>query len=232
MRVLAIETVGTTGSVAALDDERLLAEHQLDPRRRSAQSLAPGIEGLLQTVGWRPAEVELVAVATGPGSFTGLRIGVTTAKAFAYATGCQVVGVHTMQAIAERVPTEIDRFSVIVDAQRAELFVADFQRARGGTPAGAETTRLLPASAWLEQLEAGQWLTGPALEKWSSRVVDGVRLVEPALWSPTAAAVGIVGRRNVAEGRGSDLFALAVEYLRRTAAEEQWDRKQSGGAAR
>ena len=66
----------------------MLAEQPLDPTRRSAQTLAPAIATLLDAVEWRPADVELVAVATGPGSFTGLRIGVTTAKAFAYAAGC------------------------------------------------------------------------------------------------------------------------------------------------
>src|SRR5262245_33492571 len=88
MRILAIETVGSTGSVAALDERGVLAELALDSRRRSAQTLVPGMAALVESVGWRSRDVELVAVASGPGSFTGLRIGVTTAKTFAYAIGC------------------------------------------------------------------------------------------------------------------------------------------------
>ena len=125
MRILAIETVETTGSVALLEDECLVAERPLDPQGRSAQTLAPGIEQLLAEARWRAGDVELVAVATGPGSFTGLRIGVTTAKVFAYAAGCQVIGVSTMSAIASRVPQHVTYFSVILDAHRNELFVAD-----------------------------------------------------------------------------------------------------------
>ncbi|MEX0978795.1 MAG: tRNA (adenosine(37)-N6)-threonylcarbamoyltransferase complex dimerization subunit type 1 TsaB, partial [Pirellulales bacterium] len=128
MRILAIETVETTGSVALLEDDVLLAERQLDPQVRSAQSLAPGIADLLKESHLRAADVDLVAVASGPGSFTGLRIGVTTAKVFAYATNCQVIGVGTMIAIASRVPAEVSHFSVLLDARRGELFVADFFR--------------------------------------------------------------------------------------------------------
>src|SRR4051812_32591466 len=99
MRIVALETVGAAGSVALLDEERIVAELKLDTARRSAQTLAPGIAELLQQASWRPGDVELVAVASGPGSFTGLRIGITTAKAFAYAVGCQVVGVNSLLVI-------------------------------------------------------------------------------------------------------------------------------------
>ena len=74
MRILAIETSGTTGSLAALAGEEIVASVSLDPALRSARALAPGIRDLLAQVGWRPADIELVAVTIGPGSFTGLRL--------------------------------------------------------------------------------------------------------------------------------------------------------------
>ncbi len=170
-------------------------------------------------------------MATGPGSFTGLRIGVTTAKALAYAIGCQVIGVHTMQAIAARVPTDVERFSVVVDAQRGELFVADFQRTANGEPVGCDTIRTLPADRWIAQREPSTWITGPGLEKWSARLPAGVHTVSPELWVPTAAAVGEVGERAFAAGERIDVFALTPRYFRRTAAEEQWDRKDAANAS-
>jgi tRNA threonylcarbamoyl adenosine modification protein YeaZ len=100
MRILALETTDKTGSVAAMADGNLLAELTLEPTQRSAQSLAPALQQLLQQVGWQPADVQLVAVSIGPGSFTGLRVGVTAAKVFAYAVGAEVLGISTLEAIA------------------------------------------------------------------------------------------------------------------------------------
>src|SRR5205823_153504 len=80
----------------------------------------------LATANWLPKEVELVAVTVGPGSFTGLRIGVTTAKAFAYAIGAEVVGVNTLDALAAQALPSPSPLWAILDAQRQELFAAKF----------------------------------------------------------------------------------------------------------
>ncbi len=108
-RILALETSGTSGSVAALEGDRLLAEVSLAPSLRSARSLAPGIAKLLAEVGWKPRDVGIVAVTTGPGSFTGLRVGLTTAKSFAYAVGAQVLGINTLEVLAEQAPADAQR---------------------------------------------------------------------------------------------------------------------------
>ena len=225
MRILAIETVETTGSVALLDDDVLVAERQLDAKVRSAQSLAPGIADLLKEFHLRPTDVELVAVASGPGSFTGLRIGVTTAKVFAYATGGQVIGVGTMIAIASRVPADVPRFSVVLDAGRGELFVADFSRQEGGTLLGNQTTRLVGAERWIDELPPGTIVTGPGLVRWAQRIEPPATLIDRTLWAPTASAVGRVGWRNFADGGRTAVLELVPRYFRRTAAEEQWDRQ-------
>jgi tRNA threonylcarbamoyladenosine biosynthesis protein TsaB len=228
MRILAIETIETTGSIAVLDDDRVVAERRLDDQHRSAQSLVPGIAAMLERAGWSPADVELVAVATGPGSFTGLRIGVTTAKTFAYAVRCQVIGVHTLLAVAAQAPADAPRFSTVLDAQRNELFVADFSRASSGELTGHESTRIVRCQEWLAGLTPGNVLTGPGLSKIGDRLPAGVRVLDANLWSPTAATIGRIGWRQFQAGHRDNAFDLVPEYFRRTAAEEQWDRKHSG----
>ncbi|HBO44409.1 MAG TPA: tRNA (adenosine(37)-N6)-threonylcarbamoyltransferase complex dimerization subunit type 1 TsaB, partial [Planctomycetaceae bacterium] len=89
MRVLAIETTERVGTVALSEGDRLVVQRSLDAGQRSAQSLAPAVVQTLADAGWKPEDVELVAVTVGPGSFTGLRVGVTTAKTFAYGVGAQ-----------------------------------------------------------------------------------------------------------------------------------------------
>ncbi|REK19529.1 MAG: tRNA (adenosine(37)-N6)-threonylcarbamoyltransferase complex dimerization subunit type 1 TsaB [Planctomycetota bacterium] len=227
MRILAIETIETAGSVALLDGQHLVAETRLDASRRSARTLAPGIHDLLFGAGWTPREVELVAVATGPGSFTGLRIGVTTAKSFAYATGCGAVGVNSLLAIAERMPAATAAFHVVLDAQRNELFVGDFTRAADGRLSGEETTRIVTAEAWIAELPAGAIVTGPGLTKWAQRLGGKAILVEESLWHPTASAVGRLGLAGQQGGGRARPLELVPRYFRRTAAEEQWERKAS-----
>jgi tRNA threonylcarbamoyladenosine biosynthesis protein TsaB len=225
MRILAIETVGTTGSLALLDDERVVAERTLAGAQRSAQSLAPGIQRLLAEADCAAGDIALVAVANGPGSFTGLRIGVTTAKAFAYAVGCEVLGVDTMAAIAWRVGRKADAFSVIVDAQRGELFVADFTRSADGLPVVQGPTRVVDAKSWIDALAPGRIVTGPGLARWSARLKPDTVMLDKALWNPTAASVGQVALRDYGAGRRETVFDLVPQYLRRTAAEEQWEKK-------
>jgi len=224
MKILAIETVGTTGSIAAFDADRLVAAAALDPSRRSAQTLAPGIQQLLSQVGWRTADVQLVAVASGPGSFTGLRIGVTTAKTFAYAVGCEIVGVHSLLAIASRAPAEIGELTVVLDAGRNELFVSDFVRAHGGL-IEREPTQTIPREPWLSSLRTGQIVSGPGLAKLDAPLPEGVVALPVALWTIDAEAIGRTGWRLYNGGQRDTAMSLQPLYFRRTAAEEQWERR-------
>jgi tRNA threonylcarbamoyladenosine biosynthesis protein TsaB len=225
-RILAIETSETAGSVAALVDGQVVAERLLDPALRSAQTLAPGIDGLLRDIAWTPAQVELVAVATGPGSFTGLRVGVTTAKMFAYAVGCPAVGLNTLDAIAWRVPAEHPRAWTVIDAQREELFAARYERNAQGSLAPMDDVAIVAQQAWLDALAPGDVVTGPGLRAVAERLPEGVIALPVELWPAVASAVGQVGWRAFSAGQRDDPFALVPDYFRRTAAEEQWQRRQ------
>jgi tRNA threonylcarbamoyladenosine biosynthesis protein TsaB len=220
MRILAIETVGTAGSVAALECETLLAERTLEGQRRAASSLAPTIAELLNVVGWRAGDVGLVAVATGPGSFTGLRIGVTTAKAFAYAAGSQAVGVNSLLSIAARVPREFHSVWALLDAQRNELYAARYTHRPDGQLAEDVPTQVVGCEDWLASLDS-ETVTGPGLERIVQRLPQGVTAVDRTLWAPTAAAVGRVGWQHYCRGQRISVFDLVPHYYRKTAAEEK-----------
>lgn len=221
MRVLALETTEKIGSLAALGDDNLLAEVELHPQQRSAQSLAPGLRSLLSRVGWRPAEVELVAVTIGPGSFTGLRVGAATAKAFAYAASAEVLGVDTLETIAARAPTDVPALWAAIDAHRGEVVAQSFRRARDGWLQPAGPSALLAVDAWLEGLPAGMAVTGPVLRKLAGRLPARVIALDPQYWAPRAAAVGRLAARLYAAGRRDDLWSLVPRYFRLSAAEER-----------
>ncbi|MBC8113901.1 MAG: tRNA (adenosine(37)-N6)-threonylcarbamoyltransferase complex dimerization subunit type 1 TsaB, partial [Candidatus Saccharimonas sp.] len=108
MFVIGLDTSGLVGSVALLCDGELLGERSLgEAGRRHAQSLVLELHELLKSHGAKPRDVKAVAVSKGPGSFTGLRVGLVCAKTFAYATGCQFVAVNTFEAIADNCPTQV-----------------------------------------------------------------------------------------------------------------------------
>ncbi len=226
MNILALETTERIGSVAAMSDGKLLLELNLDPRQQSAQSLAPGMRALLEKVGWRPADVDLVATTVGPGSFTGLRVGVTAAKSFAYSIQADILGVDTLEAIAARAPAHVQTLRVAVDAQRGQVVAGAFRRGEDGWfhPAGSAT--LVDVDAWLDGLPAGACVTGPILRKVADRAPRHVTVLDPQYWAPTAGAVARLAARLHAAGQRDDVWTLVPRYSRRSAAEETWEQRQ------
>ena len=131
LKILALETTDAQGSVALCVGGEILTSRRLDAERRSAQTLAPTINETLAEFGWKPRDVDAVAVAVGPGSFTGLRVGVATAKMFAWAVGAKIIGVDALEAIAseiERLPNDeaAATVSIGIDAQRGDGAVRRF----------------------------------------------------------------------------------------------------------
>lgn len=224
VRILAIETSGMAGSVAALEDNRLIAELTLAPQQRSARSLAPGMKGLIEQALWQPRDVQLVAVAVGPGSFTGLRVGVTTAKTFAYAVSAEVLGVNTLAAVAENSPADVQRLSCVIDAQRGQFYTAEFVRDAAGLLVPACETHIIDRDAWLAQ--TGECtepiaVSGPAIRQLAAGIPPSVHILAEQHWTPTAAAVGRLAARSYAAGLRDDLWKLVPNYYRRSAAEEK-----------
>jgi tRNA threonylcarbamoyladenosine biosynthesis protein TsaB len=222
VRILAIETSSKSGSVATLEKGQALRQEELDPALRSARTLSPAIQGVLRATDWTPRDVQLVAVAIGPGSFTGLRLGVMTAKAFAFAVDAQVLGVGTLDTIAARAEIAAPRIAVAIDAQRDEVYAGFFARDDAGDLAEQGAAEIIAIERWLALLEAGMLVTGPALVKLPDRLPQGVAVAPSRTWLPDAATVGRLAAAKFASGARDDVFRLAPVYLRRSAAEEKW----------
>jgi tRNA threonylcarbamoyladenosine biosynthesis protein TsaB len=223
-RILALETSGTGGSLAALQDEKVLCQAELNPEQRSARSLAPGIAKLLKDLGWQPRDVQLVAVTAGPGSFTGLRIGLTTARTFAYAVGAELLGINSLEVLASQAPAEAQIVRTVVDAQRQELFAATYRRQGDGRiEAVGEGPAILGIDTWLTSLAAGDTVIGPVLTKLKSRLPPFVYGAPESNCVPQALTVGRIAAHRFAAGERHSLWTLTPLYLRRSAAEEKAD---------
>lgn len=225
LRILAFETSGAGASLAVLVGNNLLADWSLEPPQRSAQALAPAMSDLLRSVGWKPSDVQLVAVTIGPGSFTGLRVGLTTAKTLAYAVGADIVAVNTLEVIASQAPADVRRVAVAVDAQRGQVYAAQFARSGEGKLEWVEQTAIVDADAWLTGLSDQVVASGPGLATLATRLPDGITALPKELWTPSARSVARVALAHHVAGRRDDVFQLVPLYLRNSAAEEKWDAK-------
>jgi len=230
MRILALETSGRHGSIALLESDGgaaiALVARDLPTGERSARSLLPCVQQALHDQHWQPADIELVAVTTGPGSFTGLRIGVVAAKTLAYALGAPLVGVHTLAAMAENAfllsdDPPLRRLWTILDAQRQELFAARFDEGRPTVDQAEPTTAVLRTDDWLGRLGAGDAVAGPPLAKLADRLPAGVTQLPKQFWQPNAAAAGRLGFELFQRGMSVPPLELVPHYYRKSAAEEK-----------
>jgi tRNA threonylcarbamoyladenosine biosynthesis protein TsaB len=225
------------GSVAVLDRANVLAEKTLPTDRRSAQTLAPAIVEILASQHIEPRQIKLVATTIGPGSFTGLRVGVTTAKTFAYAAGAEVIGVSTLGVIAygaslPRNPSRPTEIHAVLDAQRKELFVGRFLSAEGTADAIAclpQLTRLaddsiFSADVWLGMLKPGTIVVGTGVDRIKAPLPADV-VIDAAAREPRASIVGQLAFRDYQAGRRDDLWKLSPVYLRPSYAEEKAAKK-------
>lgn len=218
---VAIETVATAGSVALLQGDTLVAEAGLPADARSAKTLAAAIQKIWHDAAKPP--IALVAVANGPGSFTGLRVGVITSKTLAYAWRAQLLGVNTLDAIAAQVPIENEssgKLQVVLEAQRQELFVATFQALKTGRWERTAPDAIVSTADWLAHLQT-EHVAGPALKKLREKLPPTVTIAADNLCHPRAVTVARLARARQQSGAPDELWTLLPHYLRVSYAEEK-----------
>jgi tRNA threonylcarbamoyladenosine biosynthesis protein TsaB len=229
-RFLILETSGRSGRVAAAEGESLLRSRGLDETRRHARDLAPAVAAILAELDWKPRQVAAVFVGQGPGSYTGLRVGIMSAKAFAYATGAALVGVPTFQAIALQAPSHSMSVEVLADAQQDRIYVQRFERREAsGDISPASPLAIRPFAEWLADRKGSDWLTGPGLRRFQDRLPAGIALVQPESWDPLPESLLRIALTRYRAGESDDPIALEPIYLRPSSAEEKWDARPAPG---
>ncbi|GHT11621.1 tRNA (adenosine(37)-N6)-threonylcarbamoyltransferase complex dimerization subunit type 1 TsaB [Planctomycetales bacterium] len=212
--ILAIETTEKFGSAALLNNKTVLAEVALPKDRRSSQTLNAAIAQIFSQTSTKPANVDTVAVVIGPGSFTGLRVGVTAAKVFAYSTGAKIVAVTTFEAVKHSANESIG-----IDAQRNEVVVST-----NNAPA-----TMMSVNEWFKQREyfPGIVFTGPALERYAAKAPPDAVLAAERDWFPKAFIAGQIAAERIERQQFDDVFSLLPIYSRLSAAEERLARDLS-----
>ncbi|MCS6851323.1 MAG: tRNA (adenosine(37)-N6)-threonylcarbamoyltransferase complex dimerization subunit type 1 TsaB [Gemmataceae bacterium] len=224
-RWLIIETSHRRGEVAVAEGDAVLLRQRLDEARRHARDLAPTAQSLLRQLGWSPRDVHGVIVSRGPGSYTGLRVGIMAAKTFAYATGCTLVAIDTFAAIAVQAIGSTAWLDVIADAQQDRIYRQRFRRSQSGAWEPAAPLTIQAAADWLQALPEGLAVSGPGLEEQQARLPPGVEVVAAERWLPRAESLLRLGLARFARGEADDPWRLEPLYLRSSDAEEKWAKK-------
>jgi tRNA threonylcarbamoyladenosine biosynthesis protein TsaB len=208
VRILAIDTTGGTGSIALVDERGVLEEVELHSPDGFAHTLFPAIEQLLARHAIDVKALDGFASASGPGSFTGVRVGLTAVKGLAEATGRKVVAVPNLQALASFGAAALR--AVSIDARRGEIYGAVYDAALN--PVCAEVVAPLPA--WLASLPAGDL-------EFITQTFD---LGRPSTKAPLAiaGAIGRIALERFARGEEQDPAAIDANYVRRSDAELFW----------
>jgi len=214
--VLGIETATVMGGVALVSDTgELLGEITLRNHESHSERLLPALEWLLATLGLSLRDCAAVAVSQGPGSFTGLRAGIATAKGLAFSLGVPLFGISTLEALAANAPPAAGPVCAVLNARRGEVFRALFRRGPTGQQR-LEPDRLVPLQSFADELPDECLVLGELPATFCEMLPSGrgVRFAPTHLDHPRAAVIAALGRRALSASRASELKTLMPHYLR------------------
>lgn len=218
MKTLAIDSSNQALSIALLDGQQLVSDYCLTVKKNHSISLMPAIDFLMEQVGWAPVDLERIVVAQGPGSYTGLRVAVATAKTLAYTLGIDLVGVSSLYALTE---DDLGLVVPLINARRNTVYIGFYENGRAVQP-----DRHDDFSTVLDRLEGQTSLTFVGeVAAFADQIKE--RFPEAAIKEtlPSAYRIGLLGQELPAV----DAHSFVPAYLKKVEAEENWLKTNAQG---
>ena len=231
MKILGIDTSSMAASVAVIEDNKLICEYTINTKKTHSQKLMPMIENMLGLSDLNVREIDAIAVCEGPGSFTGLRIGMATAKAIAHVNDIPVIGVNSLEALAANMNLCDKKICSILDAQRNQVYTGRYQY-EGTKLVEIKEIGIQQIDELLEELaQSGeQWiLVGEAVYKYEDKIREISNIEIPAASNNVTKAGSLCSVAKVKFDEGKDIFdcyTVNPLYIRKSQAEEQYEEKQ------
>ena len=231
MKLLALDTSSIVATAAVMDGEKLMGEYIINHKKTHSQKLMPMLEEILKSCELSPKEIDIFGVAVGPGSFTGLRIGLATIKAMAQALDKPVVGVSTLEGLAFNLVYCKALICPIIDAQRNLVYTGLYQWDQMELNKVMEE-EVYPIEDLLQNLKKRKEeivFIGDALEKFKELIQE--ELKELALFPPSivtmarASSIAELARRKAEKGKLLKASELLPVYMRKSEAEKKWEEK-------
>lgn len=228
MLTLAIDTATKVCSVALCRDGEITAEYSIHLGMTHSEGLLPQLEQLLKRTNTKKQDIDLIAVSMGPGSFTGLRIGLATAEAMAYSWQCLLHGVDTLKALAYNIPIEGMVLSPVLDAQKGNYYQALYQWQEGKLVelAGTEVVNKERLLVRIAEFGTPALILGECRKLEKVELPAGIRLAPKTLQLPKASSVALAAELEYDPEADKKIFGLEPYYIRRSEAEELWEQRQ------
>jgi tRNA threonylcarbamoyladenosine biosynthesis protein TsaB len=231
---LALETSGMLGSIAMVEDAKIITEEEFPQGFKHAAGIISLIDRLTRSRGWRPADVAEVYVSAGPGSFTGLRVGITVAKTLAFSLGARLVAVPSTEVLAYNAYEGWQNAIIVLDAKRGQVFTARYENRRGEA-IEVEPPHLDTLADMLRRAPRPVQLIGDGIPYHQAAIPTddpGVIVLPKPLGRARAGVVARLGLRMSADGQFTEPDQLTPLYIRRPEAEEKWDEMRGREARR
>ena len=229
MKVLGIDTATMMGSIGLIDDEGAIAEYSLNIRATHSERLMPAIDRLLKDSGIMPKDIDGFAVSIGPGSFTGLRIGLATVKGFAMGCNKPVAAVSTLDALAFNLAYAEYLICPILDARRNEVYAAMFKSDGKGGIKRLVQDMAIDMQTFLREYDEDIIFLGDAVDIYRERILDILKdrahFAPKNRNMPSGVSVAELGLKKIRDGKAADPSGLAPFYIRRSEAEINLEKK-------
>ena len=216
MKILGVDTSTPIGSVGLIDGENFVGEHSLNIEKAHSSRLMPAIDQILSWANLTVQELDACAVGVGPGSFTGVRIGVGAVKTLCYAIRKPIVGVSTLAAIADNLRYTNGLICPILDARRNEIYGAIFH---GGERLERKSDDLcVPMEAFLDRVSDPAVFVGDGLRRYTDAILNrfgkNVIFASATFNAPRGSNIARLGYERLLSGHSDDYFSLTPNYVR------------------
>lgn len=224
MKILAIDTSTATMGIALLDDQKVYTEFTTNLKKNHSVRLMPMVDQLFEEVDWRPKDIDLIAVAKGPGSYTGVRIGVTTAKTLSFTLGVPLVGVSNLEAMAYGSNSFSGVISPLIDARRGQAYAGLYKKING-VWSNLEEDRIILVSDWIEIIKEYNeeiLFIGDDVQahhETLNQLGNKAIYCTPAFNSSRPSIIGYLAKQMYDNGKIDNVFDFAPAYLQIVEAE-------------
>ncbi len=223
MKVLGIETSGFVGNLAVCDGNKVVARKSYGKNFSHGKEIISSLESLFNEIKWEASDVDLIAVSTGPGSYTGLRVGVTCAKTLAYGLGKPVIDVPTLDVLVENVKgRNAKTICPVLDAKRKSVYACVYERSSNENRKTTDFLIISP-NCLIDILPESTLIFGDGIAPYREifRQKNLTIVEDDKLSIADAADIARLGMKRYEEGIRCEINALAPLYLRKSEAEER-----------
>lgn len=231
MKILGIDTSTMAANVAVSEDDKLICEYTINTKKTHSQKLMPMIENMLKISDIEIKDIDAIGICVGPGSFTGLRIGMATAKAMAHVNNIPLIGVNSLEILGTNIELSNKKICAILDAQRNQVYTCKYIFEDNKSKA-LEEISIKPIDDLLEELQTTneEWvIVGEAVYKYKEKIEAISNITIPSLSNhiTKASSLCVLAKDKLEQNiEVHNCYDINPMYIRKSQAEEQYEEKQ------